>query len=237
MSKNIQDITRKPLTDIVDIISVCDELLGRAEVTNGRIWFVGLTLAFGVPHDIPYIQRKWKDKGNKKPFEEVCNDFNQKLTAMLAGQPREGCIVTLEENRIEDDFLRPLYSREGYKEHLDDWEKPDDFFPTKRELLVSYHDRVCRTAEAGCGNKITYTDKIPIQVLAVGLKDTNPSKKACVVFYVGTQNIGSIRPNRAIGFYTELPDMCDMFTDFAESLSGHVFQEQDSDAPININKL
>nr|VFK41876.1 MAG: hypothetical protein BECKSD772F_GA0070984_110713 [Candidatus Kentron sp. SD]VFK47785.1 MAG: hypothetical protein BECKSD772E_GA0070983_110513 [Candidatus Kentron sp. SD] len=228
MSKNIQDITRKPLTDIIDIISVCDELLGKAEVTNSRIWFVGLTLAFGIPHNTQYIQKKWEDKGNKGSLEDVCNAFNRKLTAMLGGQPREGCIVTLEESRIEDDFLRPLYSREGYKEELSDWEKPDDFFSRRKELLVTYHKKVCNAAEAGCGSKITFTDKIPIQVLAVGLKDTNPSKKACVVFHVGTQNIASIKPNRAIGFYTELPDMCDMFTDFAESLSGGlVFQDQE----------
>nr|VFK14402.1 MAG: hypothetical protein BECKLPF1236B_GA0070989_10618 [Candidatus Kentron sp. LPFa] len=218
-SKNIEDITRRPLTSIIDIISVCCDLLGKAQRTGGKIWFVGLTMAFGYPHNIPHIHKKWKKAGNEKPFDKACEEFNNLLTAILGGNLTDKFLVTLSEENIDNFFLKPLYEKPEYKEHKENIEKGEgiDFIFEKKTELINHHEKIIEK-----GGKINYVDRIPLQMLAVQLEENKDGKVdhpkiGCVVFHVGTENIRSA--NKAIGFYTELPNICDMFTDFAESIS------------------
>ena len=217
LEHTIADYTRKPLSGIVDILQECYRMLVDATKGGGNIWFVGLTLGFGPAHCIPSVEKIWDTKKKKNSqglsFAQMASKFNEELGAVLggAGSGSNVTVVVLKTELLRERFLEPLYETAEYKQHLE--QEPDHLDKVEKEILELHEKGVAKAAASSHG--VSYLENIPLQVLVTDIKKRDGVKRACVVFHVGTENVGS---GAVRGFYSELPFLCEMFSDFAESL-------------------
>lgn len=220
-AKNIEDYTRKPLNGIVSVLYECEQLLIRARMSKeakGSIWFVGLTLGFGPAHEIPEVEEEWKQRKcpDKRTFKQLYEDLSSNFSSVVHAAQQgnsTATLVSLRRNCVIPAFLEPLYAKSPYKEYIESEcssrEEQNAFFLKLNQSIDVLHNNVVNNGP------VKYRPNIPLQILVVNLPGDGPQRRGCVVFHIGTENI---RSGIVRGFYSELPDICDMFIDFAESL-------------------
>ena len=214
LSDSIADSSRKPLNGIVEILHECDKLLEASEKPGGNIWFVGLTLGIGPAHAIKANIDEWQSKyPTEKTFRAMIDNIHGNLGATLGGA-RSRCIVILSETLVESKFITPLYGdanpNAAYRNHCE--MNPDHLHRMKQWL----NQLATETKQTLGGYRPIEISNIPLQLIVVDVKKDGILKRACVVFHVGTENIGY---GAVQGIYSELPNLCEIFQNFCESLA------------------
>lgn len=214
LANSIADYTRKPLTGIIEILHECDKLLVDSVKAGGNIWFVGLTPGIGPPHDIPANREEWRSQYRvEKDFEAMIESIHNNLRAIVGGA-RTCRIVVLSEHLVEDKLIKPLYAADNpNRAYWDHATANPAHLDGVRSRLAILSGAIRKQAVA---HPITDVSNIPLQLIVADVSKNGVSKRACVVFHVGTENIGS---GAVQGFYSELPGICEMFRTFTESLA------------------
>jgi hypothetical protein len=215
-------------------------LVHKARV-GGQVWYVGMTLGLGPPHryrvrgeqrtgtllgeivaaqvatDVVGLEideeftRRWP--GRQLQIDKLIEVFHTRLTKLLQAAPRAVVVCLPHDDgcTLEKNFLTPLASRANYAR-------------LKGEVLIkglaaemrAMHKRVEEHVKGGVG----YLESIPLQMLIVEKKESQGhSKKACLVFHVGTDNLDTPQQhNGEVGFYSEVDSIVEVFETTAESL-------------------
>ena len=244
LSNSIADYTRRPLNGFVEIFHQCNYLLNNRIKTGANIWFVGMTLGFGPAHNIRDVREEWDKKYNSEQnFTKTIESFYRSFGSIIGGLPYKKCLVVLKKEYLMSKFIKPLYSSSKHKEHKEYKEykdsickdkNKDSFFETIKqqidnikegeeihdfeqiylsnleEQVGKLHDVIMKDSSPH------YVNTIPLQLIVTDIEVNGYEKRACVVFHVGTENVGS---GKVQGFYSELPSICEMFVNFAESLA------------------
>ena len=205
LEESIADQTRKPLKSIEEVMLQCFNLANKAS-KKSNIIFVGITLAFGPAHETEEFKVNWKKDicMDHSDFETKYGEFHKDLIPLCSN--KKSTIVCLQKDRVREMFLEKLYSNKTYKEfnnkdHLDNLEN----------IIISKHQEIINS------NNIKYIPNIPLQIFIADFNEPDGSKKrGCIVFHVGTENVSS---GVVRGFYSTIPSVCDMFSDFAKSLA------------------
>jgi hypothetical protein len=214
LADSIADYTRKPLIGVVEILHECDKLLEDSVKAGGNMWFVGFTLGIGPAHAIPANIDEWRSKyPAERSFDAMTGNIHDNLGAILGGA-RSCCIVILSESLVDGKFITPLYAvtntNQAYRafcsQHLNHL---DEVKTMINKLAISIKRR-------SGAHPIVEVTNVPLQLIVADVRKDGILKRACVVFHVGTENIGS---GAVQGFYSELPNICEMFRNFCESLA------------------
>lgn len=186
-----------------------------------------MTLGFGPPHR--YRLQKRDDKGIEigdelrdlwpevPTFDTLIDNYMKKLKEIISNAP-QATVGTLRQDAdsLKNSFLRPLAERNSYKElRLE---------PKMDEMaleLKTHHDQVAAVAKPD--RPVSYLPSLPLQMLIVekaAAEQKAVTKRACIVFHIGSENIGSVllEESGELGFYTEIEETVKMFATMAESL-------------------
>ena len=206
VEKNLVDITRKPLKSINEILYECFNLTSKAKKGHPRkIWMLSFTLGFGPAHDIPEIEESWNES-YKSIFAADYTTFNREIIEVIK-KSSEKTIVCLEsdDKTINSKFVNPLYQKEPYLKY-------SRLIDSKVNEINKLHKKVVKDSEV----TPKVISVIPLQAIIIEYQNGADTKLSGVVFHVGTENVKS---DRVQGFYTEIPNMCNIFIDLIKSLN------------------
>lgn len=241
LTAEIEDATRKPVHGIEQVLVEAHDMLVHKARDGGQVWYVGMTLGLGPPHryrvrgeqrtgtllgEIVAAQvanggveleideefkRRWP--GRQLQIDKLIEVFHTRLTELLQAAPRAVvvCLPHDDGYTLEKNFLTPLASRANYARL-----KGEDLIQALAAEMRGMHKKVEHYVKGGVG----YLDSIPLQMLIVEKKENlGHSKKACLVFHVGTDNLDTPQQdNGEVGFYSEVDSIVEVFQTTAESL-------------------
>jgi hypothetical protein len=243
LTVQIEDATRKPLHGIEQVLVEAYDLLHNKAQVGGGLWFVGMTLGLGPPHRhrrvLPraapsvreleaaiesldgslsideVFQRRWPNREELR-IEKVIDVMHERLGQLLEHAPNPVVVCLPQDvDALRDRFLVKLARRRNYAT----LKGTDTDHPLITELAEEIYE-LHRTVQDRKPDRVRTLDSIPLQMLIVELKpELGHNKKACLVFHVGTDNIGTTQQeNGESGFYTEVDNIVDVFQTMADSL-------------------
>ena len=242
LTAEIEDATRKPVHGIEQVLVEAHDMLVHKARDGGQVWYVGMTLGLGPPHryrvrggqktgttlgeivaaNAPSdgaeleideeFKRRWP--GRQLQIDRLIEVFHSRLHDLLIAAPRAVVVCLPHDDgcTLEKNFLTPLASRVNYAKLKDKKELIEQLATEMRRL----HKAIEQDVKCGVG----YLDSIPLQMLIIEKKENQGySKKACLVFHVGTDNLDTPQQDDGeVGFYTEVDSIVEVFQTTAESL-------------------
>jgi len=219
VSATMREYTRRPLSGIEQVLVYMHSALQEARA-GGRVWFAGMTLAVGPPHR--YRQTAVEGGGYKtidqliRQVSDETPSFNDMIQQMwrkfeeLLKTDSDPFLVCLDPTPevLKGKFLEGLSTRTSYESLRQDLDKV-------AVEIAEGHKRIA--SGLAKPHRMRFVDNIPFQILVV--EKGVPARRCCLVFHVGTANIGTdIVEKGELGFYTEVDEVVDMFVNHVESL-------------------
>jgi hypothetical protein len=210
---NLEDATRRNLTGFAEIFARALWLLKQAEE---EVWYINFLFGFGEPHRVnnsivveyARIARMLDINPN---FYEAIEEFYRALLDKVRKTPTFRGLI-LQDNSLRSLCLNKLVSMQEYGSLI-----PDEIIVQEKERFKSIETaktlrRDYRVLPEDC--VIQSVERLPLQLLIARKRSRQGEdrKWGCLVFLVGTENVGNRKPR---GFYTELDHVVDVYRELA----------------------
>jgi hypothetical protein len=221
----IQDATRRLLTDFPDIFLKARELV---EEADKRLWVLNFTPCFGHVHAYnrrfmgEYATLVSQGKLSLEDQHELLLKQVMMLTTDVEGKSEyvtDFRLAMVDPVDFLGKFLEPLFK----KVKADEWYSP----PAETEgssaehimnAVLKRHQTATVTIQTRCEdkpNRLVFLDRVPLQMFIADKKGEH-DKGRCVVFFIGSDNLASEKEIK--GLYTEFPDLIRLFTGVFEGI-------------------
>jgi hypothetical protein len=213
-----------------------DEVFARAfamiKDAQGELILVNFAMNFGSAHRYnSNVVQRYKERNNGADLAKDVGSFLNQLKGKIVNLDTVQILTVTDEGALNK-FLKPLSRRNGYEELL---QLP--IFSAEQDALIRAKASVAANIDAGdCDTSakcMTQVESLPIQLLITGLARNGESPRTgCLVFMVGSEMLQTdVAPGSEPGFYTELPDMVDVFRSLALALIRNARNKAGSRAP------
>jgi hypothetical protein len=226
---NIEDATRRNLDNFADIFARAVWLLKQA---RDEVWYVNFLFGFGAPHLCNKgIGKKYAEMARvlkiNPDFEQAVKEFSALLLRKVQEIPRFNAIV-LELGNLEQLFLERLRAK-------GDWGNLDvqGAKQKEEELRGGINTAIQQRKFHGIRPEdfmLKEIPRLPLQMLIARIptQDGSGTKWGCLVFLVGTENVGGRTPR---GFYTELDPLAGVYIDLAQGF----IPDQNEQAAVSLS--
>jgi hypothetical protein len=209
---NLEDATRRNLSGFAEIFARALWLLKQAEE---EVWYINFLFCFGEPHkanqtiSVEYA-RIAKMLGINPNFAEAVQEFYKTWLDKVRTIPVLRAL-TLNKESLRTLCLDKLALRPDYTGL-----KPDEIITAElacqKAIEKSKNLRLDYVAQDDC--IIQNVERLPLQLFIARIRSRGGEdrKWGCLVFLVGTENMGNHKPR---GFYTELDHVVDVYKELA----------------------
>lgn len=242
----IEDSTRKNYSNFGSIFARSLWLLKQAKE---EVYYVNFIHSLGVPHkqneEVKRSYEKHAQELNEKTssndekitenYEEAVKNHNDILIRKMQ-EVKKFVSIVLNEKSLKNYFLNTLRTRPGYEE-IDQLiteviDKEKEFLETKLQAC-----KKLRGKDKEEGLEVYPLPKILLQLLITKIKEkrgtsTIDSKWGCLVFFVGTHNIGITEAMK--GYYTEDKNQVEIYKELARILLQTSEETKTSGSPVEV---